>query len=326
VALLVTLPRRLLRRPGPWLAAGLALVLFLPHLAWQVRSGWPTREFIENATRHKNVAMDPLSFLAAQVLEIHPLNAPLWVAGLAWLLFSGRGRAFRALGIVYVVAFAIIVAQHGKPYYLGPAYPPLLAAGAIVVEGLQWRRLRPAVVAALLLGGAALAPFAIPLLPVERFVAYQEALGLSPPQAERHAQGPLPQFFADRFGWVEMTEAVDRVYRSLPPDEQARVVIVASNYGEAGALRYHGRRFGLPPAVSPHNSFYFWGPGRDSVDVAIVVGMSPESLREAWAQVEEASRFSSPWAMPYEQRWPILVCRGLKAPLREAWAAARRFI
>jgi hypothetical protein len=326
VALLVTPLRRLLRRPGPWLAAGLALVLFLPHLAWQVRSGWPTREFIENATRHKNVAMDPLSFLAAQVLEIHTLNAPLWVAGLAWLLFSGRGRAFRALGIVYVVAFAIIVAQHGKPYYLGPAYPPLLAAGAIVVEGLQWRRLRPAVVAALLLGGAALAPFAIPLLPVERFVAYQKALGLSPPQAERHAQGPLPQFFADRFGWVEMTEAVDRVYRSLPPDEQARVVIVASNYGEAGALRYHGRRFGLPPAVSPHNSFYFWGPGRDSVDVAIVVGMSPESLREAWAQVEEASRFSSPWAMPYEQRWPILVCRGLKLPLREAWAAARRFI
>jgi hypothetical protein len=326
VALVVLPLRRLLLRPGPWLAGGLAALLVLPHVLWQVANGWPTREFIENATRYKNVALGPAQFLLSQVPELHPLNAPLWMAGLAWLLFSRRARPYRALGVVWLVAFAIMAAQHSKPYYLGPAYPPLLAAGAVALEGSRWRWMRPIVVVVLLAAGAAVAPFGIPVLPVETFVAYQKALGQTPQQSERSALGPLPQFFADRFGWTEMTAAVERAYRALPPDDRARVVIVTSNYGEAGALRYFGRSRGLPPAVSQHNSFYFWGPGRDETDVAIVVGMNPDSLRESWTTVEAVERFESPYAMPYEQRWPVLVCRGLKLPLAEAWRRGRHFI
>jgi 4-amino-4-deoxy-L-arabinose transferase-like glycosyltransferase len=326
LALVVTPLRRLLLRPGPWLAAGIAGLLFLPHVLWQVHNGFPTREFVENATRFKNVALSPLQFFVGQIPEIGPLNAPLWLAGLAWLLFSWRGRPYRALGIVYLVAFAILAVQHSKPYYLGPSYPPLLAAGAVVVEGLRWAWLRGLIASVLLLAGATVAPFAIPVLPVERFIAYQAVLGVTPTPSERSALGPLPQFFADRFGWQELALAVSAVYRSLPPEEQARAVIVTSNYGEAGALRYLGRRLGLPPAVSQHNSFYFWGPGRDEVDVAIVVGMNPDDLRNAWTSVQAAGSWSSPYAMPYEQRWPILVCRGLKLPLQDAWRRGRHFI
>jgi hypothetical protein len=123
-----------------------------------------------------------------------------------------------------------------------------------------------------------------------------------------------------------MTAAVASAYEALPPEERARAVIVTSNYGEAGALRYYGRAHGLPPAVSQHNSFWFWGPGRADAAVAIVVGMNPDSLRDAWTSVEEAARVASPYAMPYERRWPVLVCRGLKLPLEEAWRKGRRFI
>ena len=227
---------------------------------------------------------------------------------------------------MYVVAFAILAAQHSKPYYLGPAYPPLLAAGAVVAEGLRWRWARAAVVVLLLAAGAVVAPFAIPVLPVETFVAYQRALGQTPQAAERNALGPLPQFFADRFGWQELTDAVGAAYRSLPPSEQARAIVVTSNYGEAGALRYLGRRVGLPPVGSRHNSFYFWGPGRPQADVAIVVGMDPARLRESWGSVETAGRWHSPYAMPYEQRWPVLICRRPKVPLETFWRRGRRFI
>ena len=326
VALVLTPLRRLLLRPGPWLAAGLAGLIFVPHVLWQAANGWPTREFIENATRHKNLALGPVAFFLGQLPELHPLNAALWLAGLAWLLFASRARPYRALGIVYLVAFAILALQHSKAYYLGPAYPPLLAAGAVVVEGLRWRFLRPVVVSVWLLAGVAVAPFATPLLPVDTFIAYQKALGQTPQQEERSALGPLPQFFADRFGWEQLTDVVATAYRSLSPDEQARAIIVTRNYGEAGALRYLGRRFGLPPAVSQHNSFYFWGPGRETADVAIIVGMDPESLRDSWTSIEVAGRLQSPYAMPYEQRWPVLVCRGLKLPLQDAWRRGRHFI
>jgi 4-amino-4-deoxy-L-arabinose transferase-like glycosyltransferase len=326
VALVLTPLRRQLLRAGPWLAAAVAGLLFLPHVMWQVQHGWPTREFIENATRYKNVALSPLQFLGGQFLEINPVNAPLWIAGLIWLLVARRGRPFRALGIIYLTAFAIMAAQHSKPYYLGPAYPPLLAAGSVLVESLSWRWLRAVAVVLLLAGGAVLAPFGTPILPVETFIAYQKTLGVAPPQGERSRLGLLPQFFADRFGWQELTDAVMRAYRSLPPEDQRRVVIVTSNYGEAGALNYHGRRYGLPPAVSQHNSFYLWGPGVDAVDVVITVGMNPEDLRDSWDSVEVAGRFASPYAMPYEQRWPILVCRGLRLPLEDAWRRGKHFI
>jgi hypothetical protein len=196
----------------------------------------------------------------------------------------------------------------------------------VVFESLRWRWVRNTVAVALLATGGLVAPFALPVLPVEQFIAFQAALGERPKQAERQALGPLPQFFADRFGWEEMTAAVAETYRSLPADDQARVAIVTRNYGEAGALRYIGRRYGLPPAVSQHNSYYLWGPGRDRVDVAIVVGMNPDDLRGSWESVEVAQRWQSPYAMPYEHRWPILVCRGLQLPLDEAWRRGKLFI
>ena len=326
VSLLLTPLRQQLRRPGPWVAAAIAGLLFAPHLLWELQSGFPTREFIENATRYKNVAMTPLQLLGGSALEMNPLTAPLWLGGLAWLLVSRRGRPFRTLGIVYLVTVAILAAQHSKPYYLGPAYPPLLAAGAVAVGTVRRRWAVPVTATALLASGAVLAPFAIPVLPVESFRAYQQGLGLRPPQAERSALGPLPQFFADRFGWDELTAAVAAAYGSLSPEEQRQAVIVTRNYGEAGALLYLGRRYGLPPAVSQHNSFYLWGPGRDRLEVAIVVGMDPGDLRSAWSSVAVAGRWYSPYAMPYEHRWPVLVCRGLKIPLAEAWRRGKLFI
>src|SRR5206468_9003229 len=68
-----------------------------------------------------------------------------------------------------------------------------LAAGACAVAGVHsrsWRRwLTASVLALLVIGGAVTAPFAIPLLPVDRFIAYQTALGVRQPSAENQEQG-----------------------------------------------------------------------------------------------------------------------------------------
>jgi len=259
VALVMTPLRRHLLRPHFWLGALLAALIFAPHVLWQVRSDWPTLEFMRNAKQYKIASFTPLQFVGAQVLEINPLNAPIWLIGLAWLLFAGAGSRFRVLGIIYVVACVVLILQKSKPYYLGPAYPMLLAAGAVAVAGFlearRWAWAKPTLLGTLALGGVLLAPFAIPILPVETFIAYQRTLGIAPPNAENQRLGPLPQFFADRFGWREMTAAVAAAYQTLSPSEQREATILTSNYGEAGALRYYGRRYGLPPVVSQHNNF-----------------------------------------------------------------------
>jgi len=330
VAVLATPLRRHLKRHELWEGVCLALLLFTPYVLWEMSHGWATLEFMENATRYKNVALSPLAFATAQLTTLNPLNAPLWMLGLAWLLFMRTGRRFRALGIVFVATFVVLAVQNSKPYYLGPAFPVLLAAGALVVEGLseapRWRWVRPALLVLLAAAGALTAPFAIPVLPVETFIRYQRALGFTPSAGEKSRLGPLPQHFADRFGWRELTEEIARIYGALPEEERANAEIVTRNYGEAGAIDYYGRRYRLPPARSPHNSYYFWGPGRERPSVVILVGWSTEEVASLFAQVEVAGRFESPYAMPFEMRWPVHVCRGPRMPLEMAWRRAKMFI
>src|SRR5215467_12440686 len=91
VAVLATPLRRHLARPPVWGGALLASLLFLPYVLWQPAHSWATLEFMRNATRYKIAALSPLAFLAEQVLEIHPLNLPLWLAGLVWLLAGREG-------------------------------------------------------------------------------------------------------------------------------------------------------------------------------------------------------------------------------------------
>jgi hypothetical protein len=329
-AVVLTPLRRHLLRPQLWAGAVLALLLFAPHLLWQSRHDWPTLEFMSNAQRYKIASLTPLQFLGAQLLEIHPLNAPLWLGGLVFLVVHREGRRFRAIAIVFVTALVLMLVQKAKAYYLGPAYPMLLAAGAVWTERLlggfasAWPR--RALVAVLLAGGAVTAPFVVPILPVETFVAYQRALGQTPRAAENQDLGPLPQHFADRFGWREMAAAVASVYQTLPAAERGSVLIVGSNYGEAGAINYYGRALGLPAAVSQHNSFYLWGPGQADADVVIAVGQSSEGLEQAFESVVPAARVVAPYAMPYETEHPIYVCRRLRMPLAEAWTRGKRFI
>ena len=67
---------------------------------------------------------------------VNPFAFPLWLAGLGWLFFGREGRRYRVLGWAYVVTLAVFLIQHGKDYYVAPAYPMLLAAGGVVCE--EW--------------------------------------------------------------------------------------------------------------------------------------------------------------------------------------------
>src|SRR5207249_7275651 len=67
----------------------------LPHLLWQARHGWPTLEFMRNATARKMVAVPFGKFALGQILEMGPGNAPIWVAGLAFGLLRDPARRGR---------------------------------------------------------------------------------------------------------------------------------------------------------------------------------------------------------------------------------------
>lgn len=331
-AVLLTPLRRELGRRWIWFGAGIALLIFLPNLIWQAANDFPTLEDLRNVREiGKNVALAPGAFIAEQVVIIHPVLAPVWLAGL-WFLFFGRGRGFRVLGWTFVVVFATLLALKGKSYYVAPIYPIALAAGGVALEGwlgaIPARRLRmaarAAVLAVIVVLGAVTAPLFIPLLEPAAYVAYQQRLGFAPSKTEVAHVGPLPQMFGDQFGWPELVHEVARIYHALPPEERAVACIFATNYGEAGAINHFGPEHGLPRAISGHQTNFFWGPGDCTGEVVIVLQSSEEGLAEIFDSVEVAGRHFHPWGMAEENR-PIHVARGIRVPLDDLWPQVKHW-
>src|SRR5262249_10503050 len=152
---------------------------------------------------------------------------------LAFYLGARAGRPYRSLGYIYLVVLVLMIVEHGKSYYMAAVYPPLFAAGGLVVDRVMRPRalgwLVPCLLAA---GGLAFAPLAKAILPEETFIRYQHALGQDARVGvdEQQTLGRLPQMFADQHGWREMVEEIARVYDNLPAEDRAHACIFTQNY------------------------------------------------------------------------------------------------
>jgi Dolichyl-phosphate-mannose-protein mannosyltransferase len=310
-----------------WLAAALAGLLFLPNLLWEMRHGWPTIALLQTVIGTKYRAVTPWEYFWQQSLLTHPLAAPLWLAGLWYLLGDSVGKKYAALGWAYCAVLAEMIALHGKIYYLAPAYPVLLAAGAVWLELRALPRtgnwLKPTVVASLLVGGVIAAPLAMPILPVDWAVKYYRFWDVNAVKVENVPLADLPQLFADMYGWPEQVQGVAQVFNSLSSEERQRCALLAYNYGQAAAIDYFGRAYGLPQAISGHNQFGLWGPRGYSGDVVIAIGFTPGRLQDIFEEVTPAARVTSRYAMPEEADLIIYLCRKPKRPLLEIWSNLR---
>ena len=328
LGLLLTRERRALVRPGPWIALALAALLNLPHLVWQAAHHWPMLEFMRNATSGKMVAVGALDFLLNQVLLMNPLAAPLWITGLVVLLRARRDPSDRVQGILFVAVAAILIASgKSRASYLAPAYPVLLAAGAVAFErALQSgarRRLRPVALGLIAAAGLALLPLVLPMLPERDFVAYLARLGRRPGGEEHHRYGDLPQQYADMHGWRAMADTVGAVVAKLDASDREHTVIYAQNYGEASAVNFF--RPDLPVCVSGHNNYWLWGPGPSGTRVVVILGGRSEDHRRSFARVDSLALFHAPWVMPYEDSLGVFVCREPRAPIPVLWEQSRHY-
>ncbi len=323
VAVVLGSERRWLATRWPWIGGGIASVVFLPYVMWNASHDWAHLEFIRGAVGGKYSGLDAWDFLSGQFEIQNPVTLPVWLAGLVFL-FTPAGRRFRAVGIVFVTAAAVLLINgHSKSEYLASAFAGVFAAG-----GVAWERwLEPAprrwlrfALAALIAAGLILVPVVLPVLPVETYVRYASALGVQPSTAEGKELAELPQFYADMFGWEEKAAAVAEVYQALPPEERRVAAIYGENYGRAGAIDYFGPRYGLPPAIGAHNNYWLWGPGAATGEVVIYVGGSEEGPASAFESYERAGVARCDYCMPYEKDIPIWVARGLKQPVDQVWA------
>lgn len=327
--LLLTPQHRLLRSPWIWVGGVIAFLIFLPNLLWNIQHHFPFLELLANIRRSgRDVPLGPLRFFGEETLTLLPLTLPIWLGGLWFYFFSKPGKPFRALGWAWVFTAAVIVTLSPRVYYLYPAFPVLFAGGSVMWESwLDQRRrewLKIAYPGLMIAGSAVFLPLAIPILPPEMFIRYTQALHLQPPRIETHKLGPLPQLYADQFGWEEMTTTVARVYNSLPPEVRAKTAIFGQNYGQAGAIDLFGPKYGLPPAISGHQSYFLWGPRDYTGESVIVMDGDRQDLGRRFASVQKVASVYHPYSMPYEH-FDVFYCRGLRQPLKEIWPEVKNW-
>ena len=329
VGALLTTERRWLKTEYPYIAGVIAFAFFLPYILWNATHGLAHLEFIRNASAGKYASLNSMTFLSGQVLIQNPVTMLLWVSGLLWLLFSEEGKKFRILAYLYLTAaFILTINGHSKAEYLSQAYPMLFAAGAVWFERwasrerLRWMRPSYAI---LLGGGIVLAPLALPILPVESYIRYANALGITPSSVEAKRLDKLPQFYADMFGWEEKAAAVAKVFHELAPEEQARCAIFGDNYGRCGAIDFYSKKYNLPKSVGRHNNYWLWGPHGYTGELVIVLGGDLKDKQEIFESVTIADTVKNQYCMPYENNLAIYICRNLKKPLAEFWPTLRHY-
>ena len=168
-------------------------------------------------------------------------------------------------------------------------------------------------------------PSQFPVLSPDDFIAYTNIIHIQPPKFEHQLQGPLPQIYADMFGWPEMVQKTAAFYNTLTPDQKRNTAIWGDNYGVASALDFFGPRYGLPPAIGPHQSYFIWGPrSYRSPDIIKLGAHDDDDLRRLCDSVQIIGRTDQPLARPSEH-FNIYYCRGLHYDLQANWPRLKRF-
>jgi hypothetical protein len=333
VGLVLSPQRRLLATRGPWLAGAIAVALFVPYILWQMSYGWPTLEFMRNATENKLVRQSIRSLVLGQLGGMLVASPLVLGAGLVYFLWLPEGRRFRSLGWTFLTVAVILTATRAvRGSYFAPAHVLLLPAGGVAIEhGLSRRgrmlRLGVPVLFFMLVSAHfwVVLPYVLPILPQDEISARSLRVRGERRAEEKSGIGVMPEFLSHMNGWQEVVGQIATVHSRLPPAEQKRAAIVLPNYGIAAAVDILGKPLGLPPALSGHNAYWTWGPGANTFEVAIVVGASETQVRSWFEEVSGAGRTSCRYCAPYENDQPMWIARRPKLTVQQIWAQLKHY-
>ncbi|HEY5392777.1 MAG TPA: glycosyltransferase family 39 protein, partial [Hanamia sp.] len=273
LAAIITRQRKIFFNKHLYFASLIALLIFLPNLIWQYDRHFPVFVHMKELQETQLQYMNPKGFLTDQLL----MNIScffIWIAGLYFSIFKEKGK-YRIFAWAYLFVILLLLYFQGKSYYSLGIYPVLFAFGAVQLErfaskhSIVWKY---AFIGIPLLFGLPLVPMLLPVASPAKLAGYYQAIHLKNSGAlkwEDLKDHALPQDFADMLGWEELAQKTAKAWSSLTDQEKKNTVIFADNYGQAGAINYYRKKYGLPEAYSDNASFLYWLP--DSLHIVNII-------------------------------------------------------
>ena len=234
-------------------------------------------------------------------------GSPDWY-GCSGILECNWARGFAVAWVVLLLAFVV---TGGKPYYLALSFPLLLAAGAQpAVDWVRRGRHRLATWTALLVVAACInAVVTLPIVPIE-------VLHDTPIVAVNYDAG-------EQVGWPTFVREI------VDTDTKAggeSTVLLASNYGEAGALQRYAPSLAAR-VYGVQNAYWLWGPPPESARGPVVaVGFDRSQLTPYFKTVQLARRLNNGVDLDNdEQGEPVWVCTGRLVPWVQIWQHLKNY-
>lgn len=306
---------RHLRSKWLWAGVALSLLIFLPNAIWQYQHQFITLDFLKYIHARDIRIGRTKDFLPEQLwVAANPVTIPLWIAGLIYLF---RQKAFRAVGWMFIVPLVLFTIARGRGYYMAPAYPMLLAAGAVWEE--QWvSRMKPvassavltASLALIVAAGAMIAPAVLPVSAIN--------------SKWFHMNGD----FAEEIGWTDLAQEVSRIYQAIPQGEREGTGIFAANYGEAGAIDMYRNRYGLPSAIGWTNTYWLRTYPQNPPQKLIVLGLDRDDVDALFGSCELAGHNGNRYGVKNEESADhpdIFLCGAPRQGWPEFWRQHRHF-
>ena len=315
VAVLVGLglagPRRALRTWWLPLAALLAVLIALPNVVWQLRHGLPQLA-VGAALSADNADDVRVSMWPLLLVMVGPLVCWVWVLGIVRLVRDPVWREVRFLLVTLVAVLLLSFAGGSQVYYPYPALAVVFSVGCVALERTLSqpgrRTARRLVLGVFALSVLSNVVINLPVIGVS-------AIGSTPIVAVNSSVG-------DTVGWPRYAAQVDAVVlvaRREDPD----TVVLASNYGEAGALSRFSRVRGLR-VVSAHNALWDLGPPPSSTRTVVVVGGQYDRLPPLFDTCTVEARLDNGVGVDNEEQGePVGICRDPKLAWTALWPRLR---
>ena len=243
--------------------------------------------------------------------------APLWIYGLIYLLVHREARSLRVLAYTFLIVLITLMLLHGKPYYTLGVYFILIAAGAVYIEKITATRnilIKPVILIFMVLIVLPGLPYSLPVLSFDKMQKYgQESKKFGLGQFlywEDGHEHSLPQDYADMTGWQELAGIVIGTYNDLDEAEKAECIIYGENYGQAGAVKYFGKKAGLRHWLEPvsfSDNFLFWAPDTLTARILIYINDDTSGISAYFGAIQEMGRITNRYAR--ESGLPVYLCR-----------------
>jgi len=318
-----------LKTKSPYIALGIAVLIFSPYIIWNFTNNFAHIQFIKDIASRKSEDTGAVSSIVDLFLILNPVSILIWGPGLLFIMFNWKMRKYRAFGYIWLVTFAALFFNwHSRVENVAPSFQILFASGSLMIMKWNLRRggLKYALVIPVVVLGIILAPITHPFLPINNLIGYQSLLHIKSSASEKHGIEGLSRYCARMIGWKSMAEKVSEVYLSLPEQESKNTLVYCDSYGEAGAIEYYSDQYKLPGAICPQNNFWYWWNEKMEPTTMIFINGKIEEYLDFFETVEVAGYYISEYGIPYRYNPTIFICRGFKGSFESIKKRDKTFI